>query len=97
MDILAAYGVVVPDRPAGDGFGVGVEFGVESERVDALGHAFHAARKSGGVGLHASVGGAVAEEAVVDVDMVVAGITESGRNEGFGLPYDKRVGDVDPE
>ena len=49
------------------------------------------------VGLHASVGCAVAEEAVVDVDMVVSGITESGRNEGFGLPYDKRVGNVDSE
>ena len=90
-----AVGVLVPDRPAGHGTRIRVDASFESEPVDVVCHAFHAAGKPCGMWLHHSIGISVTEETVVNIYIGVTGISEAKLHHRVGLTLDECVADMD--
>ena len=89
-----AVGVGIPQRTAGVGARVGVDTRPQAKAVDMVDDALDAVGEAFGVGLQHALLVAVAEEAVVDVDIAVAGILQPERHHGIGLAADKLLADV---
>ena len=89
-------GVVVPDGTAGVAAGIRIDARFQSEGMDVVGYSLHSLRETHGVGVHPSGGVAFAEEAVVYIDIGIAGFLQPGLHQGVRLFFYQLVADVHP-
>ena len=73
---------------------IGVDTCREAQLVDVVGYHAHAVREFLGVDAELSVAVASVPVSVVDVDVLVACLCQSGADHGIGLPADDILGDV---
>ena len=83
--------IVIVDGSAGIVPGIRIYARLHPERMDMVSHRLHAPGEPVRMAIHPAVGSAEAEEAVIDVHVVVSGIVQPRGHEQVGLLHDRGI------
>ena len=89
-----AVGITVPYGATCVAASIRIDSSFQTERMDVVGHGFHAVGESRGMGVHHANRITVAEESVVDVDKLVSLFFQTKGCHGIRLPTNQTVADV---